>query len=272
MKNINIITLVLLGAAASAPACAGIVVDGNIDDWLAPGGKATWTVANAGIHRTVEDQSGGLGTFLSPGYGGQAYDAEAMFATIIGNTLYIALATGHNPITPTAGNNYGAGDFAIDFGRNGSYELGINYRQSSGSAADTFGVQGGVYQVSQWYYGLWNSAGAYDLAHPDLTNPTSIRSGTKIGDASLAFSTTAKTGYGSYPGDGHYFYEMSLDLGLLKGAGWDGSAFDIHWTENCANDAIKVDPASYVPEPGSLALLGAGIFGLIARRRRTPKA
>lgn len=272
MKNVNIITLVLLGAAVSAPACAGIVVDGNIDDWLTPGGKTSWTVGNAGIHRAVEDQTGSAGAYLSPGYGGQAYDAEALFATILGNTLYIALATGHNPITPTSSNNYGAGDFAIDFGRNGSYELAINYRQASGSAADTFGIQGGVYQVSQWYYGLWNSAGAYDTAHPDLANPTSIRAGTKIGDASLAFSTIAKTGYGSYASDGHYFYEMSLDLGLLRGAGWDGSAFDIHWTENCANDSIKVDPDNFVPEPGSLALLGAGVLGLLARRRSKSQA
>ncbi len=260
-------TLPLLAAAAlSSPAHAAFVVDGNIDEWLA--NKATWAVSNPGIHSTVEDQTGGSNVRLMPGYGGQAYDAEALFATIQGNKLYIALATGHNPLTATGGNNYGAGDFAIDFGRNGSYELGINFDRPTGTAAETFGVLGGVYQVSNWYYGLWNTAGNYDPAHPDTSNPTAIKSGSLLGTASFAFSTVGVTGYGAYAADQHYFYEMSVDLSLLTAAGWDGSAFNIHWTELCANDSIIVDPAYYVPEPGSLGLMLAALAAAAGLRRR----
>lgn len=271
MLSRKLSTITLLGFAVTTPAFAGIVVDGNIDDWLTPGGKSTWTVNNSGIHRSVEDQTGSGAFYLSPGWGGQAYDAEALFATIIGNKLFIALATGHNPMTTTnAGANvFGAGDFAIDFGRNKSFEMAINTDRASGHASDTFGVAGGVYQVSEWYYGLWNSAGAYQPANPDLTHPTSIKAGTKLGDATYAVSSTSKTGYGANLNDSHYFYEMSVDLSLLRQGGWDGSSpFDIHWTQNCANDSIAVDPANYVPEPGSMALLTAGLLGLAGMRRR----
>ena len=158
MKNLTKFPLALLAVAMAGQASAAIVVDGNIDEWLS--NKTTWATSSADIHATVEDQNGGLGVRLNPGYGGQAYDAEALFARIESGKLFIALATGHNPLTKTSGNNYGAGDFAIDFGKDGSYELGINFRVPNGtSAIDSFGQHAGVYAVSDWYYGLWDAAG-----------------------------------------------------------------------------------------------------------------
>lgn len=276
MLSRKLLTIVFLGSTIATPALAGIVVDGNIDDWLTPGDKATWSVNNPGIHRAVEDQTGSGAFYLSPGWGGQAYDSEALFATIIGEKLFIALATGHNPtITTDAGaNRFGAGDFAIDFGRNKTFEMGINTYRASTNASDAFGDVGGVYRVTDWYYGLWNAAGKEAAKSttdktPDQTHPTSIRAGTKLGSATYAVSSAPKTGYGVNLSDQHYFYEMSVDLSLLRAGGWDGSsAFDIHWTQNCANDSISVDPANYVPEPGSMALLTAGLLGLAGMRRR----
>ena len=58
MLSRKLLTIVFLGSTIATPALAGIVVDGNIDDWLTPGGKSTWSVNNPGIHRAVEDQTG----------------------------------------------------------------------------------------------------------------------------------------------------------------------------------------------------------------------
>jgi hypothetical protein len=260
--------MIVAGMLSSAGAQAIVInVDGDLADWGIQKniGAAGWLpTLNSGIHYTIEDQNT---SYLDPGYGGQAYDAEAIYALIEGNQLFIALATGHNPNTantPSA-NHYGAGDFAIDFGKNGTYELGINVKPAGW---DTFGVAGGVYQNATWALGLWNAAGAYDPSHPEIKNPTSMTAGgTYLGLADLRYTTTAQTGYGQWSTAPHYFYEMSVGLDLLTAAGWDGSAFNIHWTQNCANDSIIVDPPS-VPEPGTLALLPLGLLGLAALRRR----
>ena len=270
--NTRLLLASALGSLALSGSAWAIAIDGNLDDWGVS--HSTW-MPSAGIERSIEDQTGSGSYYLNPGWGGQAYDAEALYATIMGGKLYIALATGHNPRTlqNPAGNSYGAGDFAIDFGKDGTYEIGININHAlthSGNSytfENTF-VEGGVYKNASWNLGLWNSSGAYDPAHPDPRNPTSLNGGTWIGDASLAYTTTGAVGFGASPTDLHYFYEMSVDVSLLTNAGWDGNAFNIHWTENCANDIIIVDPPRSVPEPTTLALLGIGFLGMASIRRR----
>ncbi|MBK7900959.1 MAG: hypothetical protein KA603_15375 [Azonexus sp.] len=280
---------ILLAGLAGSAAALPITVDGNLADWGVSG--ASWIPA-AGVHSTVEDQTGGGGTRLFPGYGGQAYDAEALYATISGNRLYIALVTGHNPRTlnKPSSNSFGAGDFALDFGRDGSYEVGVNIKhalsyssatqtythesfgaQSNAAVAgNVFSARNGVYGSPTWNLGLWNAAGNYDPAHADPLHPTSLAAGTLLGMADVAYTLVGQSGWGNTPGDKHYFYEIGLDLSLLDAAGWDGqTAFNIHWTELCANDSILVDPPpAPVSEPGGLALVTGALAGLVALRRR----
>ena len=265
----NALSAFAIALAASGSASAALTVDGNLADWQI--NQTTWVSSLSGVHSTIEDNTGNGAYYLSPGYGGQAYDAEALYATVQGNKLFIALATGHNPLTVQTSNVYAAGDFAIDFGKNGTYELGINVVNNFSG-----GVLGGVYSSPTWAYGLWSATGAQtsDPTKVDKTHPTSLLGGTLLGSSAYSYTTVGASGWGSKTSDLHYFYEVSLDLSLLHLAGWDGSEFNIQWTENCANDSILVDPGHAVPEPGSLALAFIGMAGLtgIGRRRKAATA
>ncbi len=130
-----------------------ISVDGNLNDWgISP---STWLPSDPRIHHKIEDQTGNANAYLGPGWGGQAYDAEAMYALIQGNRLYVAMATGHDPRTlhkPSA-NSYGAGDFFLDFGKNGTYEVAININHKLPTGFESTFTEGGVYKgnlVCRW--------------------------------------------------------------------------------------------------------------------------
>jgi hypothetical protein len=290
MSNTLIRALALAGLLSAGGAQAGLlggstapafVIDGNLSDWGVQrnGNASDWTPNSSVAAYLVEDQHGS--NYLNPGYGGQPYDAEAIYVAFDANNLYIAVATGHNPNTPdiftAAGDSYAPGDLAIDFGRDGSFEYGI---ELLGSATTQ---KGHVYSGVNWGLGVWKANGAWtgyydpnaagNMALATAADPTSILGGSDVGTGTVAYTTIGQDNYGTWEHDLHYFYEVSVPLSSF-GADWGGKAFDVHWTQNCANDSILVDPVpgGPLPEPGTLALLPLGMIGLMAVRRKKPAA
>ncbi|RMG34439.1 MAG: PEP-CTERM sorting domain-containing protein [Gammaproteobacteria bacterium] len=269
--NRYLITPALLLCLSPAQA---ITIDGDWSDWINPSGNGQaddWNPIDPSLKYQVEDQST---NYLDPGYGGQVYDAEAIYVDASPDGIAVAVFTGRNPKY-----GYPWGDIALDFGMDGTFEYGLvtwgyeGYatRDNQHHRGEGIGSPGDVYRVDDWLLGIWdapddhndNPTSDYAKAHP-----TAVKSGTLLGSGQFAYSKV--TGPLGELGGDHWFMEGLIPASLIDPQFQD-QAFLAHWTMGCANDWIQVDPViNSVPEASALWLIGPGLglAALVGWRRR----
>lgn len=279
MNKLTLAFFIILGFLSNS--AYAITIDGDLKDWIAQPNHSAgdWTPISSGVFYTVEDQSGLENNgYLNPGYGGQAYDAEAIYVTRDAVNLYIAIVTGLAPNTTS----YPAGDIALDFGSNGSFDYGVIVKSDSqhtnpdSDLNGGIGNQGQIYRVNQWNVGLWDDNGNdVGNGHGTDKNPTTVKAGTLLpGLATIVYEQARYNGssvnniLGAYAGR-HYLIEASLPLNLFTAAEL-AQTLAVQWTMACANDVISVnDPLPTVPTPAVLPMLALGILALRHYRNKS---
>ncbi len=263
-SKVIVFSLLVMSSAAQA-----ISIDGDLKDWIGKpvGSINDWTPIDPSVRYFVEDQSGSGNGYLSPGYGGQAYDAEAIYVKQDALNFYVAVITGLSP----SNTSYPAGDLAFDFGNDGSYEYGVVVKSDASNPKGGIGREGQVYRVSQWNTGLFDNNGVnVGIGNGTQKHPTTIKAGTSLGYADLDYELAEYKGHeieklGLYGGK-HYLIEAKISNSFFAATDL-AKAFSVHWTMACANDSISIDPPSNVPTPDLLSMLGLGLMMMIGYRR-----
>lgn len=239
MKTITLILIFAVVCTVSFEQADAYLINGLLDDWgVQP--HVQWA-PSAGISWIEEDNWGsGHSGFPS---GGEAYDAEAMYAHVTGGMTYLALVTSF----PRDGiYSSRPGDFGIDLDLDGIYEYGLK----------TTGPQAGGLFADP----IWMDATTYPSS-----SPSRILGGTLIDTQPLAYHQTGIIENG-YP---TWVIESRFDWSPLGGD--PAAPFGLHWTMDCGNDRLdlQVNP---VPEPATVLLLAPGLAALWGYSRRRKRS
>ena len=220
-------------------------IDWTIWDNYGPHGNAS-----TGSHHNLSD------------YGGQQFDAKAMYVRNDNIDLFVGIVTGFNPAGFSRdGIHYALGDLAIDPDPvHHTARLGVvTLSGSAGDSGTTSLVSGGTWNVPNAATG-WNSF------------PTNYLSGgsTVANDIQYTYSDLGISYLDAVTGKSVEQYLLEFTIPLSELGTKNGQSVSLSWGPNCGNDIIGAVHQVSVPEPAGLTALGS--LSLLALRRRNRRA